>query len=145
MRKLLILLVITSLGACSPYKQFQRIAEKHPEVLDSFVKVRYITTVDTLVDLDTFVQTEYKDSFILNHDTTIVTERVVITKRGPKIYVTLPADTVVMRDTIRIFPKQPVIEYNPTKNWLAKIWETAPVVFIFCSFLLLILFLRKFK
>jgi hypothetical protein len=145
MRNLLILLVITSLSACSSYKQFQRIAEKHPEVLDSFIKVKYITTVDTLVDLDTFVQTEYKDSFILDRDTTIVTERVVITKRGPKIYVTLPADTVVMRDTIRIFPKQPIVEYKPTKSYYVKIWEVLPVIFIAGSLLLLVMFLKKSK
>lgn len=136
MKKLLILLLVINLAACSPYKRFQRIVKNHPEVLDSFVKVKYITKVDTIVETDTFIQKEYKDSFVLPHDTTIVTERIIITKKGPKIYVTLPADTIHVKDTVLAFPKVPIVTYNKPISLLSYIYDFIPV-----GLLLLVLFL----
>lgn len=143
MKKLLILLLVINLAACSPYKRFQRIVKNHPEVLDSFVKVKYITKVDTIVEMDTFIQKEYKDSFVLSHDTTIITERIVITKKGPKIYVTLPADTIHVKDTVLAFPRVPVVTYEEPKKTLKEIVDVLPIMLFVVGFFALIMFLRN--
>jgi hypothetical protein len=145
MKKLLILLLVINLAACSPYKRFQRIVKNHPEVLDSFVKVKYITKVDTIVETDTFIQKEYKDSFVLSHDTTIITERIIITKKGPKIYVTLPADTIHVKDTVLAFPRVPVITYEEPKRALSDIIDILPIMLFVLGFSALIMFLRNSK
>lgn len=137
MKKLLILTLI-SLAACSPYQRVKRIVDKHPEVLDSLVTVKYVTNIDTFIDKDTFVVPEYKDSFTIKHDTTIIKERITIRKKGDKIYIKLPADTFIQRDTIYIPVQKPVILRKG--RW----YDPIPFGALACiSIVLLLLLLRR--
>lgn len=65
-----------------------------------------LCSTDTVVIRDTIIKEikvpvpEYRDSFIFKHDTTYETKKVIIYKKGDKVFLTVKADTIRLRDTI---------------------------------------------
>ncbi len=80
---------------------------------------------------------EYKDSFIIKHDTVIETEKLIITRKGDFFGVTVKPDTLTFRDTIAYEVKVPGrIAYIDKINW----WY---VVISFISGIFIALYLRR--
>jgi hypothetical protein len=69
---------------------------------------------------------EYKDSFIISHDTIIETEKLIIERRGDFFGVTIKPDTITFRDTIPYEVK--VAGKVHTKK--VFIWWYIPVAFL---------------
>jgi hypothetical protein len=69
-------------------------------------KYPYLSLTDTVIVRDTLIKEvkvpvpEYRDSFIIQHDTVIETEKLIITRKGDFFGVTVKADTITYRDTI---------------------------------------------
>ena len=62
--------------------------------------------LDTVIIKDTILRTikvpvpEYRDSFIVTHDTIIETKKISFKKKGNKFSLTVKPDTIIYRDTI---------------------------------------------
>jgi hypothetical protein len=74
---------------------------------------------------------EYKDSFIIEHDTFFETKKLIIKKKGKHFGVTVKPDTITFRDTIPYQVKVPgrVIikkEFNPW--WLLVAFLTGMLI-----------------
>jgi hypothetical protein len=138
MKKLIIFLSLI-LVSCSPYERLNKIIKNNPNLIDSFITVKYEERVDTIIRTVQIPVPEYKDSFILIHDTTIRTERLYITKKGDKIYIRIPADTLQKIDTLYV----PVQITNVTKKnpWIDNI----PLPLLLIAFIISMLFIRKKK
>ena len=95
MKYLLILLLVVS---CTPQKRMQRLLRKHPNLIS--VVDRDTTIRDTIIEKDTFISKEYKDSFIINRDTVIETHRVIVERIKDKFRVIVKPDTIIALDTI---------------------------------------------
>lgn len=102
MKYLLILrgfaLISMFLCSCTPQKRMQRLLKKHPElvtVVDVDTLIR-----DTIIEKDTFISKEYKDSFIMATDTVIETHRVIVERINNKFNVIVKPDTIIALDTI---------------------------------------------
>lgn len=109
-----LLLIAALLFSCSAEKRFQRFIKKHPELIER----------DTVWYRDTFflekkiIVPEYKDSFVIKTDTVIETKRLVITKYKDKFKVTYKADTLIVRDTLRLnVPIAGKVVYVNKTNW----------------------------
>lgn len=95
MKYLLILLIFLS---CSPQKRMSRLLKKHPELIST---VDVDTTIrDTIIELDTFITKEHRDSFIIKSDTIIETHRITIERIKDKFHIILKPDTFISLDTI---------------------------------------------
>ena len=87
---------ITVISSCSPKHRYDRLIRKYP----------YLSLTDTVIVRDTLIKEtrvpvpEYKDSFIIQHDTVIETEKLIITRKGDFFGVTVKPDTITYRDTI---------------------------------------------
>ena len=87
---------ITIISCGSPKKRYDRLIRKYP----------YLVETDTVVVKDTIIKEtkvpvpEFKDSFIIKHDTVIETEKLIITRKGDFFGVTVKPDTITFRDTI---------------------------------------------
>jgi hypothetical protein len=72
-----------------------------------------LCSTDTVVIRDTIIKQikvpvpEYRDSFIFKHDTTYETKRVVVYKKGDRIFLRVKPDTIQLRDTIPFEVKVP--------------------------------------
>ena len=106
--------------SCSPQKRIARILKKHPELI-SVIDVDTIFR-DTIIELDTFITKEYKDSFIISSDTVIETHRVVIERIKDKFNVIIKTDTFIGLDTIfytnTIRVKSNIVEVKIIPNWI---------------------------
>ena len=105
--------------SCSPQKRIARILKKHPHLIS--VVDRDTTIRDTIIEKDTFITKEYKDSFIISSDTVIETHRVVIERIKDKFNVIIKTDTFIGLDTIfytnTIKVKGQVIKVNRFPSW----------------------------
>lgn len=97
MKNILLILTCITLFSCgSPKQRYDRLVRKYP----------YLIETDTVIVKDTIVKEtkvpvpEYKDSFIIKHDTIIETEKLIITRKGDFFGVTVKPDTITYRDTI---------------------------------------------
>ena len=132
-KTLFIAMCITVISCGSPKKRYDRLIRKYP----------YLVETDTVIVKDTIIKEtkvpvpEYKDSFIITHDTVIETEKLIITRKGDFFGVTVKPDTITFRDTIpyevkvagRIYTKEII-------NW----WYIAGA---FIIGLMIALYLRK--
>ncbi len=112
--------IILLITACSPQKRFNRLIAKHPGLVDT---VTYVNR-DTILEKDTVIIPEYRDSFTIDRDTVIVTERVVITKQGTSFGLQIKSDTLILRDTI--YYSKPVkgkviYQQQPLNTWMGVI------------------------
>ena len=124
---------ITVISCGSPKKRYDRLIRKYP----------YLVETDTVIVKDTIIKEtrvpvpEYKDSFIVTHDTVIETEKLIITRRGDFFGVTVKPDTITFRDTspyeVKVAGK---IVNKEVINW----WYIA---MSFIGGLLIALYLRK--
>lgn len=103
------------LASCRTPKQ------KHDRLIEKYGK---LCVTDTITIKDTILKTikvpvpEYKDSFIITHDTIIETKKISFKKKGDKFSLTVKPDTLIYRDTFKYEVKVPaqVItkkEFNP--------------------------------
>lgn len=84
------------LTSCSPQRRYDRLVEKHPELVETdTVEVHDTTIYERQVPVP-----EYRDSFIIKNDTVIETERLIITKIKDQFHVVVKEDTINIRDTI---------------------------------------------
>ena len=127
MKKSLIVTLITvmciAIISCgTPKKKYDRLIRKYP----------YLIETDTVIVKDTIIKEtkvpvpEYKDSFIISHDTIIETEKLIIERRGDFFGVTIKPDTITFRDTIPYEVK--VAGKVHTKK--VFIWWYIPVAFL---------------
>ncbi len=115
-RTILFLLIFlgTILFSCSAEKRFQRFIKKHPE----FIETDTVWYRDTFFLEKKIIVPEYRDSFIIRTDTVIETKRFVITKYKDKFKVTYKADTLIVRDTLRLnVPVAGKVVYINKTNW----------------------------
>ena len=124
---------ITLFSCGSPKQRYDKLIRKYP----------YLVETDTVIVKDTIIKEtripvpEYKDSFIIQHDTVIETEKLIITRKGDFFGVTVKPDTLTLRDTIAYEVKVPGrIAYIDKINW----WY---VVISFISGIFIALYLRR--
>lgn len=91
-------MIVTVLASCSAEKQYKRLIKKHPE----FVLTDTVIVKDTVIREIKVPVLEYRDSFIIKHDTTIETKKLIIYKKGDFFGVTVKPDTITYRDTLPI-------------------------------------------
>jgi hypothetical protein len=130
---LFIVICITLFSCGSPKQRYDKLIRKYP----------YLSLTDTVIVKDTIIKEikvpvpEYKDSFIIKHDTVIETEKLIITRKGDFFGVTVKPDTLTFRDTIAYEVKVPGrIAYIDKINW----WY---VVISFISGIFIALYLRR--
>lgn len=91
-----IAMCITVISCGTPKQKYDRLIRKYP----------YLVETDTVIVRDTLIKEtrvpvpEYKDSFIIQHDTIIETEKLIITRKGDFFGITVKPDTITYRDTI---------------------------------------------
>jgi hypothetical protein len=113
---------IAIISCGTPKKKYDRLIRKYP----------YLIETDTVIVKDTIIKEtkvpvpEYKDSFIISHDTIIETEKLIIERRGDFFGVTIKPDTITFRDTIPYEVK--VAGKVHTKK--VFIWWYLPVAFL---------------
>lgn len=92
----IIAMCITVISCGTPKKRYDRLVNKYP----------YLVETDTVIVKDTIIREikvpvpEYRDSFIIEHDTIIETKKLIIEKKGNFFGVTVKPDTITYRDTI---------------------------------------------
>jgi hypothetical protein len=111
---LFIVIMITLISCGSPKKRYDRLIRKYPHLVET----------DTVIVKDTIIKEtkvpvpEYRDSFIIEHDTIIETKKLIIERKGNFFGVTVKPDTVTFRDTIPYEVKVPGrIAYIDKINW----------------------------
>jgi hypothetical protein len=130
---LFIAMCITVISCGSPKKRYDRLIRKYP----------YLVETDTVIVKDTIIKEtrvpvpEYKDSFIVTHDTVIETEKLIITRRGDFFGVTVKPDTITFRDTI---PYEVKVAGKIVNKEVINWWYIA---MSFIGGLLIALYLRK--
>jgi len=130
---LFIAMCITVISCGSPKKRYDRLIRKYP----------YLVETDTVIVKDTIIKEtrvpvpEYKDSFIVTHDTIIETEKLIITRRGDFFGVTVKPDTITFRDTI---PYEVKVAGKIVNKEVINWWYIA---MSFIGGLLIALYLRK--
>ncbi len=115
-------ILMAVIASCSAESRYKRLIKKHPELIETdtvFVKDTIIREIKVPVP-------EYRDSFIIKHDTIIETEKLIIYKKGDLFGVTVKPDTVTFRDTIPFEVKVPgkvttIIKTNWTITWILLI------------------------
>jgi hypothetical protein len=128
-----IAMCITVISCGSPKKRYDRLIRKYP----------YLVETDTVIVKDTIIKEtrvpvpEYKDSFIVTHDTIIETEKLIITRRGDFFGVTVKPDTITFRDTI---PYEVKVAGKIVNKEVINWWYIA---MSFIGGLLIALYLRK--
>jgi hypothetical protein len=119
---LITVMCIAIISCGTPKKKYDRLIRKYP----------YLIETDTVIVKDTIIKEtkvpvpEYKDSFIISHDTIIETEKLIIERRGDFFGVTIKPDTITFRDTIPYEVK--VAGKVHTKK--VFIWWYIPVAFL---------------
>jgi len=120
-------MLVTVLAGCSAEKQYRRLVRKHPE----FVLTDTVIVKDTIIRELKVPVPEYKDSFIITHDTIIETEKLIIHRKGDFFGVTVKPDTIVYRDTLPFEVKVPgkVVEIEKPFNF-TLVWTLMLVGFL---------------
>jgi hypothetical protein len=128
-----IAMCITVISCGSPKKRYDRLIRKYP----------YLVETDTVIVKDTIIKEtrvpvpEYKDSFIITHDTIIETEKLIIERRGDFFGITIKPDTITFRDTI---PYEVKVAGKIVNKEVINWWYIA---MSFIGGLLIALYLRK--
>ena len=111
---LFIVMCITVISCGTPKQRYDRLIRKYP----------YLVETDTVIVKDTIIKEtlipvpQFKDSFIIQHDTIIKTEKLIIERRGDFFGITVKPDTLTFRDTIPYEVKVPGrIAYIEKINW----------------------------
>jgi hypothetical protein len=130
---LFIAMCITVISCGSPKKRYDRLIRKYP----------YLYLTDTVIVKDTIIKEtkvpvpEYRDSFIIQHDTIIETEKIIITRKGDFFGVTVKPDTITYRDTI---PYEVKVAGKIVNREVINWWYIAGA---FLTGMVLALYLRK--
>lgn len=134
MKNLFIIAMAITIASCgSPKKRYDRLIRKYP----------YLIETDTVIVKDTIVKEtkvpvpEYRDSFIISHDTIIETEKLIITRKGDFFGVTVKPDTITYRDTI---PYEVKVAGKIVNKEIINWWYIAGA---FITGLIIALYLRK--
>lgn len=120
------------LNSCKAQKRHDRLIKKYGA----------LCVIDTVIIKDTIIKEikvpvpEYRDSFIFKHDTTYETKRVVVYKKGDRIFLRVKPDTISIRDTIPFEVKVPgqVITKEHFNLW-----------YLFVAFLIGMLIAHRFR
>ena len=117
--KFIQLLILLILCSCSAEKRIANILKKNPDAI-SVIDVD--TTIrDTIIEKDTIITKEYRDSFVISTDTIIETNRVIIERIKDRFNVTVKKDTLTLLDTIyyakEVKVKGKVIEVTKLPKW----------------------------
>ena len=91
-----IAMCITVISCGSPKQRYDRLIRKYPHLAETDT----VIVRDTLIKETRVPVPEYKDSFIIQHDTIIETEKLIITRKGDFFGITVKPDTITYRDTI---------------------------------------------
>lgn len=131
------------LGSCQiskprAKKKLDCIVNLYPELIERDT----VTIHDTIITEKIVKVPEYKDSFIIEHDTLIETKEVIIEKKGTAYKFIVKEKEVKVRDTIYKETKVPgkVIKLEPTIKDI--------IIFILAGFtvgVFTVLFLKLFK
>lgn len=128
-------IMMALIASCSPQQRYNRLVKKHPEL----VKTDTVFVKDTIIREMKIPVPEYRDSFIIKHDTIIKTEKLIIKKKGDLLDITVKPDTVTFTDTLPFEVKVPgkivLVEKPFNKN---IIW-----ILLVIGFLLGLIFQRK--
>lgn len=107
-------MAIAIISCGTPKQRYDKLIRKYP----------YLVEIDTVIVKDTIVKEtrvpvpEFKDSFIIQHDTIIETEKLIIERRGDFFGVTVKPDTLTFYDTIAYEVKVPgKVAYIERINW----------------------------
>lgn len=119
--------------SCSPQARFSRLIKKNPELIEkltTIVEHRDTVYFDSVITVrDTFYAPALSDTFFIknNRDTTIVTDKYKLTKKGNEYKLDISADTfyfekeIFVNDTIYIQKKirteAKVIKESKSKKW----------------------------
>jgi hypothetical protein len=128
-----IAMCITVISCGSPKKRYDRLIRKYP----------YLYLTDTVIVRDTLIKEvrvpvpEYRDSFIIQHDTVIETEKLIITRKGDFFGITVKPDTITYRDTI---PYEVKVAGKIVNKEVINWWYIAGA---FLTGMVLALYLRK--
>lgn len=111
---LITVMCIAIISCGTPKSRYDKLIRKYP----------YLVETDTVIVKDTIIKEvkvpvpEYKDSFIISHDTIIRTEKLIIERRGDFFGVTVKPDTITYRDTIPYEVKVPGrVHTEESINW----------------------------
>jgi hypothetical protein len=109
-------------SSCSAEKRYKCLIKKHPELVET--DTVYVT--DTIIRELKVPVPEYRDSFIIKHDTIIETEKLIIYRKGDLLDITVKPDTITFRDTIPFEVKVPgkvatITKTNWTITWILLI------------------------
>ena len=130
---LFIAMCITVISCSTPKQKYDRLIRKYP----------YLVETDTVIVRDTLIKEtrvpvpEYKDSFIIQHDTIIETEKLIITRKGDFFGITVKPDTITYRDTI---PYEVKVAGKVVNKEIINWWYIASA---FIIGMILALYLRK--
>jgi hypothetical protein len=108
-------ILMAAISSCSAESRYKRLVKKHPEL----VKTDTVIVKDTIIREIKVPVPEYRDSFIIKHDTLIETEKLIIYRKGDLLDITVKPDTVTFRDTIPFEVKVPgkVVEITKPLNY----------------------------
>jgi hypothetical protein len=132
-KTIFIAMCITVISCGSPKKRYEKLIRKYP----------YLYLTDTVIVKDTIIKEtrvpvpEYRDSFIVTHDTVIETEKLIITRKGDFFGVTVKPDTITYRDTI---PYEVKVAGKIVNREVINWWYIAGA---FLTGMVLALYLRK--
>lgn len=116
-------ILMTILASCSVQKRHDRLVARYPSVC---VKDTYYIK-DTIVKTVKVPVPEYRDSFIVTHDTIIETKKISFKKKGNKFSIDVKPDTITYTDTIPYEVRVPgKVITKENFNW----------IYLFISFLL---------
>lgn len=111
---LFIVIMITLISCGTPKQRYDKLIRKYP----------YLVETDTVIVKDTIIKEtkvpvpEYRDSFIIEHDTIIETKKLIIERKGNFFGVTVKPDTITFIDTIPYEVKVPGrVAYIDKINW----------------------------
>lgn len=133
MKKTIFIAICITVISCSPKHRYDRLIRKYP----------YLSLTDTVIVRDTLIKEtrvpvpEYKDSFIIQHDTIIETEKLIITRKGDFFGVTVKPDTITYRDTI---PYEVKVAGKVVNKEIINWWYIAGA---FLTGMVIALYLRK--
>jgi hypothetical protein len=96
-----ILLLAMMLGSCQiskprAKKKLDCIVNLYPELIEYDT----VTVRDTIITEKKIIIPEYRDSFIIQHDTTFETKEIIVEKRGTKYKFTVKEKQIQVHDTI---------------------------------------------
>lgn len=139
MRKLYLVALLLSLVACSPVKRFNRLVERHPELIrtDTIVRQDTVTFVVPEVKHDTaFIDRELRDTVYIEKDRLNI--------KLWQVHDTVHVEGECKSDTITVVREVeiPVYYYKDDYKW----WHDIPWwVYILAAFTISILLYRRFK